>query len=36
MYTHCELCGEELSVDEQDLGGLCSYHYHMSQKHDKE
>jgi len=36
MYTHCELCGEELSVDQQDIGGLCSYHYHMSQKHDRE
>lgn len=33
-YTECVLCGEALSVDEQDLGGLCSYHHHMASKND--
>lgn len=33
-YTACGLCGEALGVDEQDLNGLCSYHYHMAGKDD--
>jgi hypothetical protein len=33
-YAECALCGEGLSVDEQDLGGLCGYHHHMANKND--
>lgn len=33
-YALCALCGEGLSADEQDLNGLCSYHYHMANKHE--
>lgn len=33
-YAKCVLCGEGLSVDEQDLGGLCSYHHHMASNDD--
>lgn len=33
-YTECVLCGEGLSVDEQALDGLCSYHHHMAGKDD--
>lgn len=31
---HAALCGEALGVDEQDLNGLCSYHFHMAGKDD--
>lgn len=33
-YTACAVCGEGLSVDEQDLGGLCGYHHHVASKDD--
>jgi hypothetical protein len=33
-YTECEICCEELSVDEQDFDGLCSSHYHQMNKCD--
>jgi predicted RNA-binding Zn-ribbon protein involved in translation (DUF1610 family) len=31
-YEACELCGEGLTVDEQDLEGLCSYHHYQMEK----
>lgn len=33
-FKECSLCGESLSTEEQDNGGLCSYHYYQSQKDD--
>lgn len=33
-YNECSSCGESLSQDEQDLGGICGYHYHMAIKND--
>ena len=33
-YQSCSLCGEYLSTDEQDLNGLCGYHYHLAMKDD--
>jgi len=33
-YTECVLCGEGLGADEQELNGLCSYHYHQARKDD--
>lgn len=33
-YTECSYCSEPLSRDEQDLGGLCSYHYNLVNKDD--
>jgi len=33
-YTECWICGADLDPSEQDLGGLCGYHYHVSHKDD--
>ena len=33
-YDECRLCPVELGLDEQDLGGLCSYDYHALAKPD--
>jgi transcription elongation factor Elf1 len=33
-YRNCVLCGEYLSLEEQDLNGLCGYHYHIATKDD--
>jgi hypothetical protein len=33
-YGECSFCGDPLSQDEQENGGLCGYHYHMSTKDD--
>ncbi|WP_260291945.1 hypothetical protein [Sedimenticola hydrogenitrophicus] len=33
-YETCVMCGDSLSPDEQDLNGLCSYHYHTAMKND--
>lgn len=33
-HTACAICGEYLSTDEQDLNGLCGYHYHIATKDD--
>ena len=35
IYTHGEMCSENLLVDEEDLCGLCSYHDHISHKRDR-
>ncbi len=34
IHSACAICGEYLSTDEQDLNGLCGYHYHMAMKDD--
>ncbi|CNE91503.1 Uncharacterised protein [Yersinia enterocolitica] len=33
-YSECGKCGSSLSQDEQDLGGLCSYHANEAYKND--
>ncbi|HBG96651.1 MAG TPA: hypothetical protein DDY14_15305 [Chromatiaceae bacterium] len=33
-YDACVICGETLTTDEQDLNGLCGYHYHIANKDD--
>jgi hypothetical protein len=33
-HDECAVCGEALSTDEQDFGGLCGYHYHLATKDD--
>lgn len=35
-YTECEFCGEALSLDEQELNGLCSYCSYKKDKMDRE
>jgi len=34
QYSECSVCGAALSVEEQDLGGLCSYHHHTLNRDD--
>jgi hypothetical protein len=33
-YYECAVCGEGISLEEQELGGLCSYHHHVAHKDD--
>lgn len=33
-YKECNVCGQELAIDEQDLDGMCSYHAHALSKDD--
>ncbi len=33
-YAECNICGEQLTLDEQDLDGMCSYHAHVLSKDD--
>ncbi|TDT86706.1 hypothetical protein [Pseudodesulfovibrio indicus] len=33
-YRECSVCGEDLSLDEQEFNGLCGYHYHQMTKDD--
>jgi len=34
QYDECFICGSSLSPEEQDFGGLCGYHYWVTQKDD--
>ena len=31
-FSECPVCGESLSVQEQELGGLCSYHHYVAER----
>lgn len=33
-YYECAVCGESLGLDDQDGGGLCSYHHYQAMKDD--
>jgi hypothetical protein len=33
-YSTCIICDTYIGTDEQDLGGLCSYHHHIAMKDD--
>jgi DNA-directed RNA polymerase subunit M/transcription elongation factor TFIIS len=33
-YYECDVCGETLGPDDQDNGGLCSYHHYQAMKDD--
>lgn len=34
QYSECAVCGQSLSVEEQEFGGLCGYHHHTFNKND--